>query len=150
MTKHRNVTAQSGHTTWWLTANFIPGLLVGVLLLMGYVALLGADSVRPAQGAPKPAVAGGPAIGYAMDAAAETRLAEVDLIQPYINWLQAAHAHTAVAGLDAPPPSQYVMYAAAEKGLAEVDLIQPYTDWPQAAHGHAAVHGQDAPLPNQF
>lgn len=101
MTNHRDVTPRSGHTNGWLAANFIPGLLVSVLLLIGYVALLGADSVQFAQSAPEPAVAGGPAIGFAMYAAAEKGLTVEDLGQPYIDWLQAA-----LNGRDDPLPNQ--------------------------------------------
>jgi len=107
MTNHRDVTPRSGHTNGWLTANSIPGLQLSVLLLIGYVALLGANSVQPDQDAAKPAAAGGPAIGYAMEAAAENGLTVEDLGQAYIDWLQAAHAHAALNGRDDPLPSQF-------------------------------------------
>ena len=107
MTNNRDVTPRSGHTNGWLTANFIQGLLVSMLLLIGYVALLGANSVQPDQGAPGPAVAGGPAIGYAMAAAAENGLTVEDLGLPYIDWLQASHARAALNGRDDPLPSQF-------------------------------------------
>jgi hypothetical protein len=154
MTNHRDVTPQSGHPNGWLTANFILSLLVSVLLLMGYVALLGADSVQAAKRALKPAVAGGPAIGYAMDAAPDTRLAEQIVLMGSVPLLGAdslqfaqSAPEPAVAG---GPAIGYAMDATAENGLTEADLGQPYIDWLQAAHAHAALNRRDKPLPIQF
>lgn len=107
MTDHRDVTAQSGSISWRLTENFIPSLLTGVLMLIVYFALLGADNLHPAQSAPNPAVAGGPDSGYTMDAAREERLAEESPVQSYTAWLRAAHAHAALDGLDEPLPNQF-------------------------------------------
>jgi hypothetical protein len=94
------------------TGNFILslvilGLLIGVLLLMGYAALPAAESQKPTQGAPKPAAAGGPAVGYVMDAARVRPPAEENLFQTYTAWLAAAHAHAALDGQDAPLPDQF-------------------------------------------
>ena len=154
MTNHRDVTPQSGHTNRWLTANFISGLLVSVLLLIGYVALLGADSVQPAQGAPKPVVAAGPAIGYAMDAAPDSSLAEQIVLMGSIPLLGADSLQFAPRAAEpvaaGGPASAYTMDAAAEKSLTAADLGQPYIDWLHTAHTHAAVDGRDEPLPTQF
>jgi hypothetical protein len=154
MTNDRDVTPRSGHTNGWLTANFIQGLLVSMLLLIGYVALLGANSVQPDQGAPGPAVAGGPAIGYAMTAAPDTSLAEQIVLMGSVPLLGADSLQFAqsapepwVAGSQA---SGYAMAAAAENGLTVEDLGLPYIDWLQASHARAALNGRDDPLPSQF
>ena len=105
MTNLKDVTAQSGNNPTWQIANFIPVLLVSVFLLMVYLALLGADSQQPAQTATT--VARGQAIGYSMAAAAENGLTEADLGQPYLDWLQAAHANAARNDRDEPPPVQF-------------------------------------------
>jgi hypothetical protein len=86
---------------------FIRGLLIGVFVLIGCLALFIANSLQPAQSAPKPAVADGPAFGYAMDAARAKPLAEENLIQTYTDWLQAEHGRVALDGHDAPRASQF-------------------------------------------
>ncbi|HEY5291769.1 MAG TPA: hypothetical protein VIJ43_05585, partial [Burkholderiales bacterium] len=127
---------------------------LSVLLLIGYVALLGANSVQPDQDAAKPAAAGGPAIGYAMDAAPDTRMAEQLVLMGSVPLLGAdslqfaqSAPEPAVAG---GPAIGYAMEAAAENGLTVEDLGQAYIDWLQAAHAHAALNGRDDPLPSQF
>jgi hypothetical protein len=107
MTNHKDFPARSGRIGWWLTGKFMPNLLIGVFVLTGYLALPLADSSQPAQGAPKPAVAGGPTIGYAVAATPEQRLVDENPIQTYTAWLQSAHAHAALHGEDAPLPSQF-------------------------------------------
>jgi len=107
MTDHRDLAAQSGRTSWRLSPDSIPSLLTGAAILIGYVALLGTDILQSAQSAPKPEAASGPAIAYAMDAAREERPAGDQSIQTYTAWLQAAHAHAAVHGQDAPLPNQF-------------------------------------------
>jgi hypothetical protein len=77
------------------------------IVLMGSIPLLGADSLQFAPRAAEPAAAGGPASAYTMDAAAEKGLAVEDLGQPYIDWLHAAHARTALNGRDEPLPTQF-------------------------------------------
>jgi len=139
MTDHGNLSAQSDSSGSRHAKNFIPALVIGVLVSMGCLALptaggpapgdateagwskqfaeeivsmgsvelLGADSLQFARGAPEPAVAGGPAIGYAMDTAGKQRLADENRIQDHSNWLHASHAHAAVHGQGAPLPGQF-------------------------------------------
>jgi hypothetical protein len=68
MTDHGNLTAQSGRSGWRPTHKFILALVIGVFAMAGYLALPTAASPHPAQSAPQPAVAGGPALGDATDA----------------------------------------------------------------------------------
>jgi hypothetical protein len=95
------------------SGNFIRNMVIlslpiGVFLLMGYIAELpAAESQKPVQGALRPAVTGGPAVGYVMDAARAQPPTEENLLQTYTVWLAAAHAHAALDGQDAPLPDQF-------------------------------------------
>jgi hypothetical protein len=79
-----------------LSRNIILGLLMGVFVLVGYVALPVAESQDSAQRTPKPAVA-----------SAGQRLLDEDPINTYAAWLAEAHAHAAQHGQNAPLPSQF-------------------------------------------
>lgn len=85
-----------------LLRNFIPGLLIGLFVLVGYAALPVTASLESVQHAPKPAVAEGPAVDTAAG-----RLDGENLFQAYITWLGAAHAHASLHGEDAHLPSQF-------------------------------------------
>ncbi len=107
MTDHGNLSALSGRRGWWHTHIVIPALAISALVMMGGLLLPTADSKQPAQRAPQAALAGSPAAGYAMDAAAKQRLAGEDRFQDYATWLHASHAYAAQHGQDAPLPSQF-------------------------------------------
>jgi hypothetical protein len=154
MTNAKDYTRQSGRASWRLTADAIPGLLTGAVMLIGYVALLATDNLQTAHGAPKPAVAGGAGIHYAMDAAPETRLAEVIVSMGSVELLgadsvQFAHGAPQPAVAAGPAIGQAMDAGGEARGAGE-HLLRTYTAWLQTAHVHAAVHGQDAPLPSQF
>ena len=107
MANDKYFAARFAGTAWWHNGKLMPNLLIGVFALTAYFALPFVDNLRPAQGASKPAVPGGPTAGYAADATPQRRPADVDPMQTYTAWLQAAHARAAVDGQDAPLPSQF-------------------------------------------
>jgi len=80
------------------SSQFIWCLLFCSFLLMCYLVMLVANSLPPARDAPRPAAAGGTAIGYAIDAVRERQQSDEDRTQAYTAWLRAAHARAAAQG----------------------------------------------------
>jgi len=153
MTNDKDYTRQSSRS-WRPTADSIPSLLTGVVMMIAYVALLGTDMLQSAQSATNPAVTGGPSVGYAMDAAPETRFAEAIVSMGSVELLGADSLQFAHGAPQPAVAAGAAIGQATDAGLEErragEHLLRTYTAWLQAAHVHAAVHGQDAPLPNQF
>lgn len=89
--------------TFSLASNFTKGLLVGVLVLMGYLAQLVADSLQAAQVVPRLAAAG----ETASNTGREKQQEGAELFQLYTGWLRTSHVHAALHGQDVPIPNQF-------------------------------------------